>query len=282
MQVATASIAFFATVVAPHAEAPTCPPFLWPTAWAALVECSAALATRGTSCHASVRVKFVQTLAQMYAACRGKFDGAAFRTLLGVLAAFVATPVAESETWPPYFVPAVQSAVLAALPALLPPPAPAEWPAVVEFLCTQLQPFDRDGVASGAASSEPLVRRIWLREVSEKLLELFRHSMPVDVRAAAFRPLLDAYGAGVALRWAQPEAADVARVLAGHLCALVDMGLPAVHIATVHKGGGVVGEVRMRPGVPSSPLASPHHPFSLLLPYVSVHQLADTDCMCAH
>ena len=247
VQVATACTTFFSSVVAPHAAAPACPPFLWPSAWSVLFDCSRALAAHDTSCHASVRVRFVHTLAQMYGACRGRFDGAAYRKLLDVFAAFVDAPVSRTEAWPPYFIPAVQAAVLAALPNALPPPSAADWPAVVDFLCAQLQPRQHDaadGVARGAASSEPLVRRIWVREVSEKLLELFRHSMPVAVRAAAFQPLLDAYRPGVALRWAQPEAADVARALSGHLCALVDMGLPAVHIAAVHKGSAGIGEVR--------------------------------------
>lgn len=245
VQVALASLAFFSAVVAPHASSESHPPFMWDAAWAALCDCGKQLAASSTSCPASVRTRFSHTLTAVYRQARPRFTVRAYSALVGLFNALATTPVAATETWPPYFVPPVQAAVLAALPGILPPPSVAGWDVVVELLCTQLQPPDGAQLTvDGEATQELSIRYIWLREVSERTLQVYKTHMPWEIRARSFQALVAALLPGIALRWVEPAAESIAPLLVRDFCALTNMGLPAVHIAAVQENSSSVPTVR--------------------------------------
>jgi hypothetical protein len=270
MQVAIASLAFFETVVAPQAESTSSPPFLWDAVWHALLDAATILADQNNVCHHSVRTRFIQTIAQMYAIARSRFSIEEYKTLLGKLADFVATPVCKGESWPPSFLPPVQCAVLSVLPSLFPPPAKAGWDIVIDFLASQLRPLDSMAAEStitggavdagsrntgkpgvtlaraelGSDTAEPRIRLLWIKELSEKVLELFKSHMPWEVRAGGFQKLVEAYQPGVCLQRRNSASSSISKGLVEDFCSLVDMGLPAVHIAVVHKGSKAISEVR--------------------------------------
>ena len=154
---ALAGLAFFTSVVARHAEHATCPACMWDAAWATARAIAASIASPASPCHASVRVRFVQTLAAMYRDATSKFvPPATYAELFADLSALAAHPVTQAESWPPYFVPAVHTAILAAFPTLLPSPTPLGWDIVADFACDQLaQPPLPDAVqASGALEAD--------------------------------------------------------------------------------------------------------------------------------
>jgi hypothetical protein len=252
MQVAIASLAFFSTAVAAHGENAAVAAAAWPPAWAALRTIATALADPATPCHASVRVRFVQTIAPVYSHAKSRFVATgAYRELLDDLSALCSCPVSSTETWPPYFIPPVQAAALAALPALL-PPAAAEWPALVRFLCTQLAPpvaaVEVSTAALGApdaAAHECAIRRLWTRDVSTAALGIFQEEMPQEARVESLEPLLAALRPGIDARWSALEAEECACALMCDCCALVDTGLPAAHRAAAPQHGGPDSEARL-------------------------------------
>jgi hypothetical protein len=203
----------------------------------------------------------------MFSHARPKFTAPAYQDLLNIFSQLADNPVSSSETWPPYFIPPVQSAVLAALPTVLPPPTPACWNIVLDFLCTQLAPPHLPALpppvlattkaeaaaapaadvacSQAAATQELLIRRIWMRDVSEKMLVIYKAHMPWEVRAQSFQRLVAAMRPGIALRWEDATAEEVSKGLVRDFCALANMGLPSVHIATVQDDSSHSAEVRL-------------------------------------
>lgn len=281
LQVALASLAMFSSAVAPHVESAACPPFIWHAAWGALRAAAPRLVRPATAAHASVRVRFVQTLAAVYRGAPSKFaPPAQYAALLADLAALAQAPVATGEPWPHGYLPPVQSAVLASLNTLAPPLVPLGWEVLVDFACDQIaaacaqeQPLAGfqgtaavaadagaqaaspqlsgsaaacEEVGSGEALSPQALanRRLWAAEVASAAVRMAEEQMPAIARAAAVPQLAAAMQAPLRARAVDAEAQALGEHLAQCLCRLLQAVLPPRGDSNAEAAGKDMSEVR--------------------------------------
>ena len=142
VQVALTALSFFSTVVAPHATDAAVPDALWESSWAVMCATATAFSTKATRAHASVRQRFLQTLATMHAQGAARIDDADYEDLLARLTAVASTPVAGGEMWPPSYLAPLQTCLLGTLPEVAPLGDALEntkrWEMLLEWLCRQM------------------------------------------------------------------------------------------------------------------------------------------------
>ena len=142
MQVALTALAFFSTVVAPHATDPAVPDALWESSWAVMCATAAAFSNPQTRAHVSVRQRFLQTMCAMHAHGAARIADEDYADLLARLSAVSRTPVAGGEMWPPTYLAPMQTCMLATLSEVAPQGAGGgsvkRWGLLMDWLCAQM------------------------------------------------------------------------------------------------------------------------------------------------